>query len=56
MTKLASAGQAHYYDVTPDGQRFLMRVQNPASPAHEIEITLNWFEVVKAAELRAGGN
>ena len=36
------------YDVTADGQRFLVRVKNPDAPAREIHVVLNWFEKLKA--------
>ncbi|MCH7717336.1 MAG: protein kinase [Gemmatimonadetes bacterium] len=36
------------YDVTADGQRFLVKVQNPNAPAAEIHVVLNWFEELKA--------
>ncbi len=39
------------YDVTADGQRFLVMVKNPDAPAEEIHVVLNWFEKLKA---RAG--
>ena len=35
------------YAVTPDGQRFLIRVENPASPVVEIQVVLNWFEELR---------
>jgi len=47
-------GEPHY-DVTPDGQSFLMRVMNPESLAREIEVILNWFDVVREAEASARG-
>ena len=36
------------YDVSPDGQRFLMIKPDPAEsgPAH-VKVVLNWFEEVK---------
>ncbi len=36
------------YDVTADGQRFLVAVRNPDAPAEEIHVVLNWFEELKA--------
>ena len=36
------------YAVTPDGERFLIRVKNPASIAREIHVVVNWFEELKA--------
>ncbi len=38
-----------FYDVTPDGQRFLMlkpSEQAPAAPT-QINVVLNWFEELK---------
>jgi hypothetical protein len=35
------------FDVSRDGQRFLMTRQNE-SVASEIEVVLNWFEELKA--------
>ncbi len=35
------------HDVTSDGERFLIRVGNPASRAHEVHVVLNWFEELK---------
>ncbi len=35
------------YSVTPDGERFLVVTTNPESPAAEIHVVLNWFEVLK---------
>jgi Tol biopolymer transport system component len=44
------------YDVTPDGQRFLMvkPVQRPPSPVRQMVMVQNWFEELKA-EVPAGG-
>ena len=36
------------YDVTADGQRFLLQVKNRDAPAAEISVVLNWFEKLKA--------
>ena len=38
------------YDVTPDGQRFLMvrPVDLPPEPATELVLVENWFEELKA--------
>ena len=36
------------YDVTADGQRFLMRTRNLDAPAREIHVVENWFEELKA--------
>ena len=37
------------YDVSPDGQRFLMLkpVESPTSPPTQINVVLNWFEELK---------
>ena len=35
------------YSVTSDGQRFLVVIANPESPAREINVVRNWFEVLK---------
>jgi hypothetical protein len=35
------------YDVSPDGQRFLMVKENEATSAAQINVVLNWFEEVK---------
>jgi hypothetical protein len=34
-------------DVTPDGQRFVVKVRNPDARVHEIHVIRNWFEVLK---------
>lgn len=34
-----------YYDISPDGQRFLM-IKTDEAPAH-INVVLNWFEELK---------
>ena len=36
------------YDVTADGQRFLVTVNNPDAPAQGIHVVVNWFEELKA--------
>ncbi len=36
-----------YYTVRPDGEGFLIQVDNPASPAREIQIVLNWAEELR---------
>ncbi len=36
------------WDVTADGQRFLVTVKNPDAPAREIHVVLNWDEELKA--------
>ncbi|MBI4480546.1 MAG: PD40 domain-containing protein, partial [Acidobacteria bacterium] len=40
---------SNYYDVSPDGQRFLMLkpVDSPASASTQINVVLNWFEELK---------
>ena len=36
------------YDVTPDGQRFLMvKASQQANAANQINVVLNWFEELK---------
>jgi hypothetical protein len=35
------------YAVTRDGQRFLVRTDNPDAPAKEIHVVLNWFDVLR---------
>jgi hypothetical protein len=35
------------YDVTPDGQRFLMVKGSPRTPATRINVVLNWAEELK---------
>ena len=37
------------YDVTPDGQRFLMIQMNPRpeEPVTQMHVTFNWFEELK---------
>ena len=46
-TKFSNSGRG--YDVSPDGQRFLMfRVEDPPNPPPaKIQIVLNWFEELK---------
>ena len=41
------------YTVTPDGQRFLLRLTNPASVSTEIHVVFNWFEELRQ---RMGSN
>jgi serine/threonine-protein kinase len=36
------------YEVSADGQRFLVAADNPDAPAREIRVVLNWFEELKA--------
>jgi len=43
-----SPGTAPNYDVSPDGQRFLMlKPSEPAQAATQINVVLNWFEELK---------
>jgi hypothetical protein len=35
------------YDVTPDGQRFLMIREAPTEQATQINVVVNWFEELK---------
>ncbi len=35
-----------FYDVAPGAQRFLIQFANPEAPAREIDVVLNWFEVL----------
>ncbi len=44
----ASGSPEGGYDVSADGQRFLVAARNPDAPAREIHVVLNWFEEVKA--------
>ena len=41
-----SAGGSAFYDVTPDGKRFVM-VQTQGPGSTEINVVLNWFEELK---------
>ena len=45
---VASGSGEGGYDVSADGQRFLVAAQNPDAPAREIHVVLNWFEELKA--------
>jgi len=36
-----------YYDISPDGQRFLMIKEETAQEAGQINVVLNWFEELK---------
>ena len=47
--RLLFEGQyADYWDVAPDGQRFLMtQAVEPEQPATQINVVLNWFEELK---------
>ena len=42
-------GSFPFYDVSPDGQRFLMLkpVDSPTSAPTQINVVLNWFEELK---------
>jgi len=46
---LPTAASFPFYDVSPDGQRFLMLkpVESEASAPTQINIVLNWFEELK---------
>jgi eukaryotic-like serine/threonine-protein kinase len=46
---LQTSGSFPYYDVSPDGRRFLMLkpVESQASTAKEINVVLNWWEELK---------
>ena len=45
-------GKRWGYDVTADGQRFLVHLRNPDAPAREIHVVENWLEELKGK----GGN
>jgi eukaryotic-like serine/threonine-protein kinase len=45
--------QVWSYDVTPDGQRFIMAVRPPGSEARELVVVTNWFKELR--EKMAGG-
>ena len=36
-----------YYDIAPDGKRFLMLKEDTAQEQAQINIVLNWFEELK---------
>ncbi len=36
-----------YYDIHPDGQRFLMMKEGTAQEQAQINVVLNWFEELK---------
>ena len=38
------------YGVTPDGERFLVKIGNPEAWIREIHVVLNWLEVLRAQE------
>jgi eukaryotic-like serine/threonine-protein kinase len=42
-----TGGSPANYDVSPDGQRFLMIKASDETPASQINIVLNWFEELK---------
>ncbi len=35
-----------YYDISPDGKRFLM-IKEEESPTTQVNVVLNWFEELK---------
>ncbi len=37
---------SQFYDISPDGQRFLM-IKDEGTPANQINVVLNWFEELK---------
>jgi Tol biopolymer transport system component len=45
-THAASTG-VQYYDISPDGQRFLMMKEGTAQEQAQINVVLNWFEELK---------
>jgi len=45
-THAASTG-VQYYDISPDGQRFLMMKEGTAKEQSQINVILNWFEELK---------
>jgi hypothetical protein len=47
FTVSVESGDVANYDVAPDGERFLIRVRNPAALATEIQVVVNWFEELK---------
>jgi len=44
------------YDVSPDGQHFLMVKAEQELAATQINVVLNWFEELSAASLQQRGN
>jgi len=36
-----------YYDISPDGERFLMMKEDAAQEQAQINVVLNWFEELK---------
>ena len=46
---LPTAASFPFFDVSPDGEHFLMLkpVESPASAPTQINIVLNWFEELK---------
>ena len=46
---LPTTASSAFYDVSPDGQRFLMLkpVESEASAPTQINVVLNWFEELK---------
>ena len=43
---VAALGIKQQYDVTPDGQRFLLNVERGASAVSPITVVLNWTKAV----------
>jgi hypothetical protein len=39
--------QVWSYDVSPDGQRFIMAVRRPGSEARELVVVTNWFKELR---------
>jgi len=52
-TYLLGSPGAHNYDVTPDGQRFLMIKAGDREDAPQVQVILNWLDDVKT-RVRAG--
>ena len=44
---LRSEGGSAFYDVTPDGQRFVMVQAQQGAAQAQINVVLNWFEELK---------
>jgi hypothetical protein len=47
VTRTCSAGPTNFrnYDISPDGQRFLMM---RVAPVRSVNVVLNWFDELKA--------
>ncbi len=41
------------WDVSRDGRRFIVTTRNPEAPAREIQVVLNWNQVLEAAQRRS---